>query len=356
MKACFLLMLALLSFGTTLYSQNDFRSGFILTLSGDTLYGKINYKGDVLMGTRCKFKVSDETPEVHYSPYDIKGYRFENGKYYISKEINYERFFLEFLIHGKVNIYYLRDDIGDRYFIEKEEIGFKEIPYKEEIKDIRGTSYLYRPTRHKGVLHVYTQDAPGFQEKINNIGKPKSNNLTKLAENYHNRVCKEEPCIIYTKKLPFINLQFEPSFGWIFINHPELKNLNSSAFGALAHLWLPRVNEKLFLKTGMMFFSSEAIYEREITIREGNVMKIPVQIEYKYPKGKVRPNLAYGINIYPPFFVSHALTTGIDVEVHNKLKWVMNYDIDFIPHYVMPLIPTRTFTQGLSTGIALKLF
>ena len=181
-----------------LNAQADFRPGYIIKSDGDTIYGTIDYRGDVLMGGICKFKDADNTIKT-YSPTDLRAYRFIDSKYFVSKEVDSTTVFLEYLIKGKVNIYYMRDNNGDHYYLDKEGLRISEIPYEEEIKYIEDKLVFYESTKHIGFLSLYMKDAPDFQSQINSFGKPAHINLIELAEDYHNIVCEGEKCIIYGK-------------------------------------------------------------------------------------------------------------------------------------------------------------
>ena len=123
--------------------------------------------------------------------------------------------FLEYLINGNIDVYYFRDLDGNHYYIEKEGEGLTEIPYNESIKydEEMQKRYLYQSNAHYGVLNYYMRDASDFQNQIKAIKKPNHDNLIKLAENYHKKVCIDEECIIYEKKLPFVKFSIEPYWG-----------------------------------------------------------------------------------------------------------------------------------------------
>jgi hypothetical protein len=63
----------------------------------------------------------------------LLAFRFLDSKYYVTKEINNKKSFLEYLIKGKINIYYMRDEKGDHYYLDKENVELTEIPYEEKI-------------------------------------------------------------------------------------------------------------------------------------------------------------------------------------------------------------------------------
>jgi len=149
------------------------------------------------MGEVCRFRTNDREDELKYSPYDIAAYRFNESKYFVSKEVNGAQVFLEFLIKGQINIYYLRDYKGDHYFLEKVDNPIIELPYEEGIKYVDDKKVFFRTKKHIGLLTYYMQDAPEFQSRINEIGKPGHESLIKLSEDYHDKVCKDRACIIY---------------------------------------------------------------------------------------------------------------------------------------------------------------
>ena len=71
-----------------LYAQTDFRPGYVITNSNDTLYGEIDYRGDRLMSEVCKFR-SNGRDIVEYTPYDIAAYRFTDSKYFVESYVQY---------------------------------------------------------------------------------------------------------------------------------------------------------------------------------------------------------------------------------------------------------------------------
>ena len=157
-------LLVILS-GGILYAQTDFRPGYIVKDSGDTLYGSIDYRGDLFMCSSCKFKDADNAIN-DYSPADIKEYKFIDSKYYISREIDRKRVFLEYLFNGEINIYFMRDDKGDHYYIDKEGEKLTEIPIEGDIKYINGEPKYVEPTRYIGVLSYFMQDAWWQQSQL----------------------------------------------------------------------------------------------------------------------------------------------------------------------------------------------
>lgn len=351
MKLRRIILLGLLISTSFLNAQTDFRPGYIISTNGDTLFGQIDYRGDLLMSRLCKFKDGDTIKE--YSPNDIKAFRFIESKYYVSKEINATIFFLEYLIKGKVNIYYMRDNEGDHYYLDKEDVSLIEIPYEEGIKYVDDKPVYFETKKHIGLLNYYMQDAPEFQSRIQTIKKPDHQNLIKLAEEYHNAVCEGEKCIIYEKSIPFIKILPEILYGKIKYTNVEdwnVEDFNDKVYthiGIICHIWMPRTSEKMNFRTGVIF--SQLEFDNE----KSNFYKIPCQLEYIYPKGIFRPRIAYGLNFYIPIHRTVSFNFGTNIKLTEKLFLSATSDIEFFP--MMLIVPMAIHAYSLQLGLYMNI-
>jgi len=351
MKFKELLLLIFLFATGVIDAQTDFRPGYIIKINGDTLFGEIDYRGDILMGTLCRFKSENTAIETIYSPDDIAGYRFNNSKYFVSKEFNGKKIFFEFLIKGKIDIFYHKNDLGDHYFLEKDSTELVEIPQDEtEIREKDGLKYLYVSKKHIGLLMYYMQDAPEFQARIADMGNLDHKTLIKLAEDYHNKVCGDRACIIYEKKLPPIKINLEVVGGVIdFRKSNDYTNKIYFQTGVLTHFWLPKISENLFIRTGVIFSTLES------NMGTKSLYKIPIQVEYVYPKGIVTPKFAYGINMYLPLYQSCELMTGANIKLSKLLCLTFNYNLEFNPSEVVPIVPKSFLSHSILSGLLIKL-
>lgn len=245
------------------------------------------------MGTICRFKTDDKTAVREYLPMDIQGFRFIDDKFFLSRKTNLsgvkKRVFLEYLIKGKMSVFYLRDETGDHYFVEKEGSDLVLLPYTEEVNYIEGKPYVWKSKQHIGILKNMTSDAPVLQSQLEKFRKPNHKNLINLASEYHYEVCDTEFCLVYEKKAPFLKLALEPVLG--FIKYQQADAASAEA-GIHLFVWIPRANEKLFLKTGFLFsgFSSDK--------KTYSISKMPLQLQYLYPKHNFQPKLNLGANFY----------------------------------------------------------
>lgn len=305
-----LLQILLLSFVFSFSNaQTDFREGYVIENSGDTLHGFIDYRGDLFMGSLCRFKNKNNII-TDYNPSTLAAYRFKDSKYFISKVINGKKAFLEFLINGQVNVYYLRDEQGDHYFLEKEGIGISEIPnnisyiYRDEKK------YLLDTKKHIGMLSIYMNDAPNFSSKIAKITKPEHKNLIQLAEEYHNSVCFDKKCIIYEKQQTGIKVSFEALSGVVkYTNNDAVLDNFYWQNGVFAHFWLPRINEKIYFKIG--FLHAHATY---VDGESFNHLKPQAHFGYIASKTyRIRPTASIGL-------LAPSYSGGLMIRVNQKIN------------------------------------
>ncbi len=330
----------------SLYAQKEFRPGYVITVSNDTIFGEIDYRRDLLMGERCKFK-SDKDQIVDYFPQDIKAYRFTDGKYFVSREVVGKMVFLEFLIKGQLNVYFLRDTSGDHYYIDRDGMLLSELPYEEGLKIVNSKQVFYTTKTHIGILKYYTQDAPDINNQINQMKKPEHKELIQLAENYHHAVCQDgEECIIYEKRQPLFGLIVNAAVGVIkYVGH----NNSPMHGGILIDIWMPRSGERLYFRTGLLFSQLTANKESDYLVTTQSIYKIPLMIEYVYPKSFVRPKAACGISLYNTSDLTFSLMAGVNIKLDERLTCLLEYNIDFsVGHAFIPrYLATQTFLGGL---------
>jgi hypothetical protein len=300
---CYLFIL----FSLSIFCQSEFRNGYVISQMGDTIKGQIDYRGNIKNSQACVFK--SETGEVKiYSPLEIAGYKFDGGRYYVSKNLKtgdgVRILFAEFLVDGRKNAYYFRDDSGDHFLIEYVNDTLLELPNKDEIYTEDGLKYSRKSTKQLNYLKAYFNDCPSLFQEIDNMGKINEDNLVRITTRYHNKMCPDSLCIVYYKRKPGIGFALEAEIGAIDYNYTT----GSPEYGALVYLWLPRTNERLFLKTGYLVSHFE--YE-DYTYR---VIKVPLQFEYLFPDKPVRPKFDLGVNVFfdgPGYDNSVAANAGV---------------------------------------------
>jgi hypothetical protein len=93
-----------------LYAQWDFRTGYIITNSNDSISGFVRYNGAYDQKI-CVFRASPDATAEHYRPAQIKAYGFLGGYRYESAalEESAEKVFLTTLVAGKLSLFVYRD-------------------------------------------------------------------------------------------------------------------------------------------------------------------------------------------------------------------------------------------------------
>lgn len=326
----FILLGLLISIGI-LNAQTDFKPGYVIKATGDTVFGQIDYRGDLIMNGLCKFK-NDNNTIKEYSPDDIVAFRFLDSKYYVTKKINNKKSFMEYLIKGKINIYYMRDENGGHYYLDKEDTQLTEIPYEEGIKYVDDKQIFYESKKHIGILNYYMQDAPEIQSKIQSVKKPEHQTLIKLAEDYHNVVCDGEKCIIYEKEVPLLKISITPFIGLAKYNGYDKL---ATEFGGYLYFWAPRTSEKLFFKTGLVY---NKISEDGTDL---TVFKIPIQLQYIFRAHKLQPHISGGINFfntkledYKSISNSLSLNAGLNYQISTKISIISSFNSDYTPLFM----------------------
>lgn len=335
-------------------AQSDFRPGYVVSNNNDTLYGNIDYRGDMKMAQLCRFKENNSDSVFMYKPTDLSEYRFINSKCYVSRVLeNGKSMFLEYLIKGELNVYYYRDANGEsHYLMDKSDAPLKEVSYKEDlIKDENGVRKLYQSKYHLGLLSLYTDDAENFSSELNRVIKPEHQNLIKLAQKYHNAVCENGECVIYSKNEPLIDASIEPFFGLTIFNKKILNGKSMANLGACIYLKMLRANEHLSFKTGVRMLNFDDSVNRNYTV-------IPTQIHYEYSRYKLIPQLYLGLNnVFTAdyYFWTVAAGCGVSYKISDRFYLTSNITSEFLPIGVSLLEGYSDIFLSYSVNVGLRI-
>lgn len=298
-----------------LEAQTDFRPGYVITNQNDTLKGFIDYRGDTRNSKKCDFKESETSQVKEYQPLDIKAYRLNDSKYYVSKKIQSggpeKQLFLEFLVDGIADLYYYANGSEAHYFIEKKNGQLFELIKEQERAFIDGKLYEIDKKGYIGLLRYAFGDCPNIFPLLDNTTLD-NKSLVEATKKYHEYVCTDQQCIIYEKKLPGIKISFG---AYLSMNGSTLTFSNSRdmtyaamkvkmafypSVGFLLNATLPRMNEKLTFQAsgeiGKSYYYGTGSIPQWIVSEELKLhlvtMTSSVGVKYTYPKGKIRPTFA----------------------------------------------------------------
>lgn len=317
---CCLSSVILIVISLSVLAQSDFRPGYLITLGGDTIYGFVDYRGDLRNSKTCTFKKDIKDNATDYNPEEIKAYRFFESKYYISKAVEVESekadFFVEYLVDGIIDLYYMAYKNTGFYLLEREDGTMYKL--KSELKNFSENNHqVYKYQEYIGILKNAFQKSPELFNEIDKV-KLSHESLGLITSKYHDLVCDDQQCVVYTKEIAKVvfNLKLIAginvgsiyfSSGIFFSDHYERSFYPT--IGLNTDIRLPQINEKLslFLNADIgknAFFSVEEInkYSRSIRTLEISVLPLTFHagLKYTYPKGRYRPFYSLGAGFYVP--------------------------------------------------------
>lgn len=316
-KPKYLIVFLIVTFFINAKAQTDFRSGYYVTLENDTVFGLLDYRGEVKNSQVCIFKNDNSSEIQKFNPGEIQSYRFTDGKFYVSKTIKTDleekTVFLEFLVDGITNLYFLRDINNYKYFLEDKNGKFLELSNETITEEVEGKGEIQRNSnRYIGLLHASFADCKEIQPQINNVNLGHKS-LINITKKYHNYVCDTEECIVYEKKVQPAKVRFAPvikigvaSFHFdkgIFTNYDIDPDFYFGA-GMIMSTVFPGLNEKISfeVEVDVNQYNFHGSYEEQnASIKETYDLYLDlfsvqpaISAKYTFPTGKIKPNVAVG--------------------------------------------------------------
>ncbi len=254
------LILLLLTAVLQSYAQSDYRKGFVINNSKDTIHGFIDFNSNKTNSKLCRFKQDIGQKTVKYMPFDIKSYAYSGGRYYQSKKILFEgdslSVFLECLVVGKLNLY----KYSNSFFVSKGD-GLYDITEEDiEVEDKFGFRYLTKSKLNRGVLSYYVGDNKRIYKRVEKMLFDHKS-LTTLVEEYNcENTNTKKRNKTFNNSLPFIKFQLGVVSGITFssidfqsdikaydyLTNSSYENIYFSK-GLKVNVSYPRVNEHVSL-------------------------------------------------------------------------------------------------------------
>jgi hypothetical protein len=347
-------LLATICYG---FSQTSFRPGYYITWENDTIFGLIDYRGEVRNSSFCSFKQEETSEPKRYEPSEIQAYRFIDSKYYISRSITLQgqekQVFLEFLVNGITNLYFYRDINHYSYFIEDKNGEWLELTNEVITEHRDGKGEINRNSnRYIGLLKATFSDSPDIQPHIDRASLAHKS-LINLTKTYHDFVCTDdEECIIYEKKLPLMKVRIAPVVrsGVAFLSFIEGINSNYNfnpqfypSAGFLLNATLPRINEKLSFEVELDVnsYNFHGSYEEQnrmiMEYYDAYIDIISLQpslaVKYTFLTRKIKPTISAGVS------------TEIFVSTEQNIVTVKMHS-DTIYTFQSPDLPIATLVPG----------
>jgi hypothetical protein len=342
MKKALSVLMFFLSFSLVSFCQKDLRAGYIINLNNDTIKGLIDLRNNTFDAKKCIFYDNPDSQGKEYLPGEIKAYRINDSKYFVTREVKTgetkNTVFLEYLVNGITSLYYLKDENGDHFYIEK---GADVYELTNNVSIVgEGDDKFYKESNfYKGMLSVVYSDAKQLQPAITSARFDRKS-MMKLSEDYHNLVCTDRSCIIYEKDKKGVEFSIGPAVRYEWYRAKYQEYLSSFTYdetgtiliGASMNLRLISINEKMNLGFKTLLGRDHSIGYRTITslgrvettqidFRKGKLTN-EIDLVYKYPTGKFRP--VAGLGLHLSFFLNN--NTVIRNTIYDNSGNIMHYD------------------------------
>ncbi|MGV3586392.1 MAG: hypothetical protein ACO1OF_05275 [Adhaeribacter sp.] len=340
----------------TSFAQTDFRPGYVITNTSDTLTGFINYKGFIANTKECTFKANLNDKSTTFSPSQISAYRFNSDKFYVSNSyLNFKSnspIFLEYLLRGRVNLFQYRDDSGDHFVISKDTL-ILELDNTEKRVNVNGTQYISNPHLYKGQLRALMGDHLALFHEIDktdfNIAS-----LMKIVKKYNDQSQKAISIQFEEKKRPYkFNFGIHSSYGKpnLYLNdftyqpnHYGISKANfntnySFTVGVLLDIHLLEMNDKLHFLVEPAY--SKTSFGSDVTKKSGTynsyhntininltALRLPFSLKYSFNSlaWKTQPFLRGGVAHYKFLKRSAAYSYLVEEQTSKASGKYSNFD------------------------------
>lgn len=310
---------------SSLFSQTDFRKGYVVKLNGDTLHGYINFQKEAENYSICNFKRFEIAFPVSYSPDQLKAYGIDGGKQYLSVRFNEKKVFVEYLVKGEISLLYMNRG-GEHFFLLNKKENIVELRHNKMADP--NTNQIY--SNYRDFLKANVKNG-AFTAAIEN-SKMELNSLIGLVKTFNEQ-------LQYHYEIP------ERPKGKSAIKDYSILGTHKVQFGIMGGISLykfsPTITKNVF------FYMSNAKYSWEASPLVGVFLKW--NVSRTIPRLSLQTNLMYQeVNLYG--FSEHPKPANKDIMFYDdlffsykemKLQLLANYNI----------ITKSRFAGGLHAGV-----
>jgi hypothetical protein len=355
----------------SVFGQADFRRGYFIDNSWDTVPGWIDYRGSSKNMEVCVFRSDAENSPVSYTAKQIRGYRFtDEERFFVSRFIKTESIcdtvFLEYLVDGISDLFfYQNSQLYSAYFIESpngELLEVRKLPDTKETKD--GVQYYKKDYSYYGSLSYALGGCAQLRGDLQTT-EINHKSLIKVVQKYHEYKCSDEVCIVYEKSIEPITVSLCPIVGYAassvkFIETERFDKYDfdlshSFMWGINGDIWLPQMNERLRLVVGITYNQdyfhgsyfepiginpAEDVFYSDCHLRRGNI-RGSFSVKYTTPRSKYRTFVLGGI------FGKAVLSEDCNIVQEVKYQSVVTTD------QIQSETPRRTI-MGLIGGVGVQ--
>ena len=315
------------------FSQENFLTGHLITMEGDTLPGFIDYRNWENNPDKISFKKTPEGEKTIYTPLDILGFKVLDEFYesaIVEKEVSpiltrdldidpaiktrKDTTFLQTMIQGAKGLYHFKDDGKDQFYI-KHESQFNLLVYKRYLLEHKGKTLAAERNNYLHQLKFYFQDCPSIQSALKDLAYNKKS-MEKVFVFYHDCTQSE---IKFQKKSEKVKLEIGAlagisiatvNFGgndFLYLTNADFSSSINPSAGLFFDFILPRnlgkwsfYNEIIFtsfqIDGSYSDFEHENRYTNSYTEMEYAYLKLNSLARFKYPVGNLFVYINAGIS------------------------------------------------------------
>ncbi|QNH63201.1 outer membrane beta-barrel protein [Hymenobacter sediminicola] len=176
-------------------AQSNFKPGYILQPSGDTLRGEVDYRSEQRNRKLCRFRPASTTTVTEYQPEQLQGYGFSGGRNYQSRQLpgaTAEKAFLQVLALGNASLYLtVQADDREAYYAGRQNTGPLQLLVQRDTTIMaynqsvgRETKTMQRLYPFRSKLAALMSDCPKVQASIVNM-ELREQKLLQLFSDYN---------------------------------------------------------------------------------------------------------------------------------------------------------------------------
>jgi hypothetical protein len=237
-KIIFFLYSLLFSVALSMAQVNP-KPGYVITNTGDTIRGFLDFRTNDILSKRCMFQANGENEFKTYNPGDIESFRFDhNGKYFVTRRLNVygdpQLYFAEFMVQGKMNLYCVADKYAEYFFFEREDGEMAQFTNRSLISSSsiqEEKSNQQEKKEQYGKVKILLQDSWKAVQDMNEKDLSRKK-LVNVVRDYHKDVCTDgSSCMVYEYKEESdkVKTHLKAFAGYAYYSHERTLNQNLGA-------------------------------------------------------------------------------------------------------------------------------
>jgi len=259
-------------------AQNNLRQGYVVTMQGDTLHGKINVQSI----DNKNIELVSGNKKTNFTVNDLRELVIENSLYYSTQIINGS--LVQVIVKGKMNLY----KAGDHFYVQKAGEALMLLENTSTVTSADGETKTVKSTKWKGILSYLSSDC--IHEPLSILEKTNfyEKDLKEFVTGYNN--CNNSEYQIKEKKKNW--LTFHPGVtisvvnAKLMVNDPnDLSKYLSDSYrtvspsaGIVLQFSSPRISERLFFEPEILYFRS--VFAKTTSVIGSSIEMYDTKIKY----------------------------------------------------------------------------